>query len=193
MFAQDSIALHIVLVNPQIPQNTGNIARLCAAMNATLHLIHPLGFSLESKFVRRAGLDYWDKLNVKEYESTKAFFAALDAQYFSLAHELESKPTFSSLHFAFSSKVNTSYFMQDFFAMQKSSQCIKSFHYFLYFGSETNGLNDCFQSCFSLIRGKYLTIPMAKDCRCLNLSNVVAIVGYELIRQAHIYLAAKNL
>lgn len=70
------MALHIVLFEPEIPQNTGNIARTCAAVGATLHLVHPLGFSLEEKYLKRAGLDYWPLLTMVEHPSIEAFLAA---------------------------------------------------------------------------------------------------------------------
>ena len=68
------MSINIVLVEPEIPQNTGNIARTCAAIGATLHLVHPLGFDISEKAVKRAGLDYWDKLNIVEYENLEDFF-----------------------------------------------------------------------------------------------------------------------
>ena len=67
------MAINIVLVEPEIPQNTGNIARTCAALNATLHLVKPLGFDISEKAVRRAGLDYWDKVNIVTYENLNDF------------------------------------------------------------------------------------------------------------------------
>ena len=70
---------HIVLVQPEIPQNTGNIARLCVGLNASLHLIYPLGFSIDSKYTKRAGLDYWDKLDLHTHDSIESFFTKLDS------------------------------------------------------------------------------------------------------------------
>ena len=67
------MALNIVLIEPEIPQNTGNIARTCAALGAKLHLVHPLGFDISQKAVKRAGLDYWDKLEIVEYENLEDF------------------------------------------------------------------------------------------------------------------------
>ncbi len=72
------MSLHIVLLEPEIPQNTGNIARTCAALGASLHLIRPLGFSLQDKYLKRAGLDYWDKLDVFLYDSIEDFFLEID-------------------------------------------------------------------------------------------------------------------
>ena len=72
------MALNIVLIEPEIPQNTGNIARTCAALGAKLHLVHPLGFDISQKAVKRAGLDYWDKLEIVEYENLEDFKNKVD-------------------------------------------------------------------------------------------------------------------
>ncbi|TLE00820.1 tRNA (cytidine(34)-2'-O)-methyltransferase [Helicobacter muridarum] len=182
------MSYNIVLVNPDIPQNTGNIARLCVGINACLHLIHPLGFSLESKFAKRAGLDYWDKLKLAEYKNINDFFTIFDSRNTTKSNEAIIYGNKKSLHFAFSSKSNSIYFNHDFFAKQKLCSLGEHFCYFLYFGSETNGLSSLFESYFADINGVYLTIPMSDDCRCLNLSNAVSIASYELIRQSHLYV-----
>lgn len=159
---------HIVLVNPEIPQNTGNIARLCVALESCLHLIYPLGFSLDSKYTKRAGLDYWDKLKLYTHSSVESFFQYIyDNNYMDLHY---------TKHYALSSKASQSYFDVKLLDSQTHS-C------FLYFGSETKGLSQDFSHYFNKLCGIYLTIPMAQNCRCLNLSNAVAIMGYEVLRQ----------
>ncbi|MEG1009177.1 MAG: tRNA (cytidine(34)-2'-O)-methyltransferase [Clostridia bacterium] len=146
------MSLNIVLVEPKIPQNTGNIARTCAAIGATLHLVYPLGFSIDEKQVKRAGLDYWDKLNIIEYKSLDEF----------------------------KSRVNTNINL----VTTKSKYVYTDVKYnedsYLIFGSETKGLNEDYlkENFESTIR-----IPMSKNIRSLNLSNSVAIVAYEALRQ----------
>ena len=76
----DNPCLHIVLYQPEIPSNTGNIARLCAATEITLHLIHPLGFRVDDKHLKRAGLDYWPEVDIRHHESFEAFLEAMDGQ-----------------------------------------------------------------------------------------------------------------
>ena len=145
--------MHIVLVEPEIPQNTGNIARTCAATHTTLHLVHPLGFSIDEKQVRRAGLDYWHLVTIKEHPS----FAQLceeypDAQFF----------------FA-STKAPRAYTETQF-----------PENAFLVFGKEPKGLPEelLYENYDRCIR-----IPMIPGARSLNLGNSVAIVLYEALRQ----------
>lgn len=147
------MALNIVLHEPEIPQNTGNIARSCAATGAALHLIGPLGFSIEDKYLKRAGLDYWDKVNLCYYPSLDEFFS-----------RHRGKPIFYS-----STKAAKTYDQ-----VQYSDDC------FIMFGKETKGLPE------TLLREHYdhcIRIPMREDIRSLNLSNSVAIVLYEALRQ----------
>ena len=151
--------INIVLVEPEIPQNTGNIARSCAATGAKLHLVHPLGFNISEKQVKRAGLDYWDKLDIEEHSSFEAF--------------LEKYPP----------QKNPMYFLTT-----KGQKCYSDIEYsdlnevFLLFGKETKGLPED-------ILQKYLNnairIPMLPNLRSLNLSNSVAIVLYEVLRQVN--------
>ena len=150
---------HIVLVNPQIPQNTGTIARLCAATNSRLSLVGTLGFSLEDKYLKRAGLDYWEFVKWDYHPDIKEFLKKL--------LELESnKP------FLLSSKATKNY------TDVKYSQ-----NQILVFGSETEGLSDEIKDQYP---SNLLTIPMAnKKIRSLNLANSVSIVLYEAIRQNH--------
>jgi tRNA (cytidine/uridine-2'-O-)-methyltransferase len=151
------MALNVVLVTPQIPQNTGNIARLCAVTNANLHLIEPLGFVITDKHLKRAGLDYWEHINVIRHKSLEYF--------------LENHDT--SRMFFLSSKVKKSYWSTEF----KDGD-------YLVFGSETTGIPiEVREKYFD----NFLTIPQFnEETRCLNLSNSVGIVLYEALRQIHI-------
>ena len=145
--------LNIVLVEPEIPQNCGNIARTCAATGARLHLIRPLGFDISEKAVRRAGLDYWDKLEVLDYENLSDFFAKNDVQEM----------------WCLSTKAPRSY-------------CEASYHdnCYLFFGKETRGLPESF---LEEHRDSCVRIPMRENIRSLNLSNAVAITVFEALRQ----------
>lgn len=148
--------LNIVLVEPEIPQNTGNIARTCVAIGAKLHLVRPLGFEISDKYVKRAGLDYWDKLDIEEHNSLSDF--------------LKKYP------------VNNNMFL----VTTKGQHCYSDVNYskldevFLLFGKETKGLPE------SLLKEHLentIRIPMRETLRSLNLSNSVAIVAYEVFRQ----------
>lgn len=145
--------MHIVLVEPEIPQNTGNIARTCAALNAELHLVHPLGFSVDERSVRRAGLDYWSLLTVHEYESFPAFLS-----------ERSAGPTVF-----FTSKGDLPY-----------TEVAYAGNCYLVFGSETNGLA---AEVIESHTGPTVRIPTVAGARCLNLSNAVAVAAYEVVRQ----------
>lgn len=149
--------LNIVMVEPEIPQNTGNIARTCAAIGAKLHLVHPLGFSITEKAVKRAGLDYWDKLDIEEHISFEKFLE----KYKPEEHHM-------------------------FFATTKGKHVYSEPNYkdmkevFLLFGKETKGLpEDVLQKYID----KTIRIPMREHLRSLNLSNSVAIVAYEVFKQ----------
>jgi len=146
--------LHIVLYQPEIPPNTGNIIRLAANTESTLHLIKPLGFSLDEKQVRRAGLDYFEVDRVKVHESWEAF--------------LEVAP--KGRIFALSTKGTTSYADARF---ERDDM--------LLFGPETRGLPASIRD--NLPTEQVLRIPMRANSRSLNLSNTVAIVLYEALRQ----------
>lgn len=149
--------INIVLVEPEIPQNTGNIARSCAATGAKLHLIYPLGFSITEKQVKRAGLDYWDKLDIEEHTSFPAF--------------LEKYPPEKNNMFFLTTKGQKCYSDVDYSEMDEV---------FLLFGKETKGLpEDILQKYIS----NAIRIPMLPTLRSLNLSNSVAIVLYEVLRQ----------
>lgn len=145
--------LNIVLIEPQIPQNTGNIARTCAATGARLHLVGPMGFVIDDKKLKRAGLDYWSLLDVKEYRSTADFFSQ--------------NP--DAVCFYYSTK-----------AQCVHSQAAYPDDCFLVFGREDAGLPEelLYQN-----EGHCLRIPMLEEARSLNLSNSVAIAAYEVLRQ----------
>ena len=145
--------LNIVLVSPEIHQNTGNIARTCAATGARLHLIKPLGFEITDKALRRAGLDYWYLLDVNIYESLEDFFEKVQPENFWLLSTKAPK-TYTEVE----------YKDEDY----------------LFFGRESAGLPEPFLENH---RDRCVKIPMAEEARSLNLSNSVAITVYEALRQ----------
>lgn len=145
--------LNIVLHEPEIPQNCGNIARTCAATGCVLHLIQPLGFDISEKAVRRAGLDYWHMVDVRVYENLEDFFA---------------KNAVKQL-WCLSTKAPRSYTEAQF-----SDGC------YLLFGKETKGLPEDFLNAHY---NECLRIPMRGEARSLNLSNAVAITVFEALRQ----------
>lgn len=145
--------INIVLIEPEIPQNTGNIARTCAATGAALHLVKPMGFEIDSAKLKRAGLDYWDKLDITYYENSDEFFE---------------KNKNESMFF-YSTKSPVSHVSAEY--PQKV---------FLVFGKETKGLpEDLLKDNLD----KCVRIPMRDKLRSLNLSNAVAIAVYEVLRQ----------
>ena len=149
--------IHIVLVEPEIPQNTGNIARTCAIIGAKLHLVKPLGFEISDKYLKRAGLDYWDKLEIKMHESFAEFLE-------------KHNPENSNM----------------FFVTTKGKHCYTDVEYskfdevFMLFGKETKGLPE---ETLKKYLSNTVRIPMRENFRSLNLSNSVAIVAYEMLRQ----------
>jgi len=148
--------LNIVLFEPQIPQNTGNIARTCAVTGASLHLVKPLGFVIDDKKLKRAGLDYWDKLDITYYENTDDFF--------------EKNSCYSDNFYFFTTKGKHNH----------SEVTYPDDNVFIIFGREDAGideqiLHDHIRSC--------VRIPMRNTLRSLNLSNSVAIAAYEVLRQ----------
>ena len=147
------MAFNIVLVEPEIPSNTGNIARTCGALGANLHLVHPLGFKTEDKFLKRAGLDYWHLVNITHYENLDDFFAKNpNANFYLLS--TKAKKLYTEANF-------------------------KDGDFFL-FGKETKGLPE--KLIFDHLDCSF-RIPMRDDFRSLNLANSVAIVAYEAFRQ----------
>ena len=145
--------LNIVLVEPEIPQNCGNIARTCAATGSRLHLIRPLGFDISEKAVKRAGLDYWHLVEVFDYENLEDFFAKNDVKQM----------------WCLSTKAPKSYTQAEF-----ADEC------YLFFGKETKGLPEDFLEAH---RESCIRLPMRQEARSLNLSNSVAITVYEALRQ----------
>lgn len=149
--------VNIVMVEPEIPQNTGNIARTCAATGAKLHLVHPLGFDISEKAVKRAGLDYWDKLEIEEHESFEKFLEKY-------------KPENNNMFFV-TTKGKHVYTEPNYNKMDEV---------FLLFGKETKGLPE---DILLKYIDKTIRIPMRPTLRSLNLSNSVSIVVYDVLRQ----------
>lgn len=147
--------LNIVLYEPEIPQNTGNIARLCACLDAKLFLVGRLGFNITDKHLKRSGLDYWDKVEVEHI---------LDFETFEKEFPIESNP-----YFLFTTKVEKKYYDVNY-----------PLGSFLIFGPETRGIPE---DILKKYNSGCVTIPMKKTLRSLNLSNSVAIGAYEAIRQ----------
>ena len=151
--------LNIVLVEPEIPQNTGNIARTCAAIGAKLHLVYPLGFSISEKQVKRAGLDYWDKLDIEEHNTFNDFLEKYNPE----EHDM-------------------------FFVTTKGKKVYSEVNYsnfdevFLLFGKETKGLPE---DILKKYINKTIRIPMRETIRSLNLSYSVAIVAYDVFSQTN--------
>lgn len=147
------IMLNIVLVEPEIPMNTGNIARTCAATRSRLHLVGPLGFDISDRAVKRAGLDYWHMVDLRVYDSLEDLF-----------HQNEITDLWLS-----TTKAPRPYTQAQF-----QDGC------WLFFGKETAGLPQPFREAFP---DRCLRIPMRPDARSLNLANSVAILTYEALRQ----------
>ncbi len=150
--------IHIVMVEPEIPQNTGNIARTCAITGAIMHLVHPLGFKIDEKSIKRAGLDYWDKLTIEEHNSLEEFLEKY-------------KPENNNMFFA-TTKGVTKYTDIDYSKMNEI---------FVLYGKETKGLPEWLLKKY--LNEKTIRIPMLPTLRSLNLSNSVAIITYEILRQ----------
>ncbi len=145
---------HLVLYQPVIPQNTGSIARLCACTGAKMHLIHPLGFQIDAARVRRAGLDYWEYVDIAEHENWEAFLASENPEHLFFLSKKAEKPMYDTP--------------------------IPSGSY-LVLGSETQGLPD---HLHQTERARFLKIPMRTHLvRSLNLAQAAAVVLYEALRQ----------
>ena len=145
--------IHIVLLEPEIPQNTGNIARTCAATGASLHLIRPMGFEIDDKKLKRAGLDYWDKLDITYYDGLSDFQAKhpnATVYYFTT----KAPQCYTDVHYPD--------------------------EVFIMFGKESAGLPE---ELLFANRSHCVRIPMREHLRSLNLSNSVAIAVYEILRQ----------
>ncbi len=145
--------INIVLHEPEIPQNTGNIARTCAATGASLHLIEPLGFEIDDRKLKRAGLDYWHNLDITYYKNLDDFF--------------EKNP-------------NADFYCYTTKAPRKYTEISYPESVFLFFGKETAGLPESF---LEKNLERCVRLPMREGLRSLNLSNSVAIAVYEVLRQ----------
>ncbi len=145
--------LNLCLIEPEIPQNTGNIARTCAAVGAALHLVRPMGFEPTSAKLKRAGLDYWDKLDITYYDSLDEFL----------------EKTKDEALFFFSTK-----------APRDFTQVVYPDRVFLVFGKESAGLPE---GLLHDNPEKCVRIPMRNALRSLNLSNAAAVAAYEALRQ----------
>jgi tRNA (cytidine/uridine-2'-O-)-methyltransferase len=148
---------NIVLVEPEIPPNTGTIGRLCLATDAHLHLVRPLGFSIDEKTLRRAGLDYWEQVKLTVWDSLDALFAA--------------QPK-TARNFFLTTKCERAYYDEEFHEGD-----------FLIFGRETKGLPE---ALLAANRERCLTIPMTDKTRSLNLATAAAIVLFEAVRQVRV-------
>ncbi len=150
------MSFNLVLVHPQIPNNTGAIGRLCVNAGASLHLIKPIGFDIDEKAVRRAGLDYWHKLDLHVWEDLEHFF---------------SENSISNNAFFATTKTNKPYFEATF----KEGD-------YIFFGSETAGIPE---DILNKYKEQNITIPMTKEGRSLNLAISTGIVLYDAIRQTY--------
>lgn len=145
--------LNLVLVEPEIPQNTGNIARTCAATGAALHIVRPMGFTIDDKKLKRAGLDYWHLLDITYYESLSDFL----------------EKTKGGIYYAASTKAKH---IHSDMTYEKGA--------YLVFGKESRGLPESF---IEANMEHAIRLPMVADARSLNLSNSVAVLAFEVLRQ----------
>ncbi|MEM1166721.1 MAG: tRNA (cytidine(34)-2'-O)-methyltransferase [Planctomycetota bacterium] len=153
-------SLHVVLVEPEIPNNTGNIGRTCIAAGAALHLVHPLGFHTDDKALKRAGMDYWPRVECTEHESWSAY------------ERVHCAPTGGQpAHYFFTTKADRCLWEVSFARGDR-----------LVFGKESVGLDESIRAAHP---DHLITVPMAPGERSLNLSSCVAIVVYEALRQMH--------
>lgn len=147
--------INIVLVNPEIPSNTGNIVRTCVATGSVLHLVRPLGFDTSDKMLKRAGLDYWQDADIRYYDNVVQFLDSID----------------TTKMYLFSTKGQIVY--SDF---KYPDDC------YLVFGRETKGLDETFLANYY---SQTVRVPMIGQTRSLNLSNTVALAVYEVLRQGN--------
>lgn len=145
---------HIALIHPDIPQNTGNVGRLCVGLNAMLHLVKPMGFAIDDKKLKRAGLDYWKDLDLKIHDSLEDFLRAMDGRSMYFLTTKSSRP-YTNARF------------------KKGDVLV--------FGAESRGLP---MELLEQNRARTLLIPMFGPIRSLNLATSVGIVAYEAVRQA---------
>lgn len=151
------MSFNIVMVEPEIPQNTGNVARTCAVTGSRLHLVEPMGFTIDDKKLKRAGLDYWHSLDITYYKNIDEFFEKNKGGRF-------------------------------FFATTKAANRYSDVHFadgdYILFGKETKGLDE---NLLRANRDSCIRIPMRSTMRSLNLSNSVAIIIYEALRQNNFF------
>ncbi|MBI0425226.1 tRNA (cytidine(34)-2'-O)-methyltransferase [Psychrobacter sp. NG27] len=171
------MAVHIVLVAPKMPSNTGNIIRLCANTGAQLHLVRPLGFELDDKKLRRAGLDYHEYANLQVHDDWVAARKALQAADCHVVTALTTKLSKPFYDYDFGRLSAT----ENADAIDSEQASYQSPHIALVFGSETAGLADDIRE--DIGADNWLRLPMLADSRSLNLSNSVAICLYEIWRQ----------
>ncbi len=151
-----TVGLHIVLHEPEIPANTGNIARTCAGTNTSLHLIHPLGFSTDDRMLKRAGCDYWPNVNISHYDNINELFNK-----------------FPHGEFFFIETIGEKYYHEFDYSIPDKD-------YFFVFGKETKGLP---AELTEANKDRCFRIPQTDKIRSLNLSNTAAIIVYEALRQ----------
>lgn len=151
-----SSKINIVLVNPEIPQNTGNVGRTCLGIGATLHLVGKLGFSLDASALRRAGLDYWTSVDVKRHETWDEFVATVPAEAQTAFFSTKGEQNFWNVKFRFP--------------------------LYLVFGAESSGLPPDFYSRF---KDKLYRIPIESGIRSLNLATAVGVAAFEAVRQSN--------
>lgn len=174
--------INIVMVEPEIPQNTGNIARTCAAIGAKLHLVKPLGFEINDKYLKRAGLDYWDKLDIEVHEDLEKFLKKYNNVGAGPCPYPGQRQSIVPTQRKNNKNLNNNFFL----ASTKSKHVYSKIDYtkyeeiFILFGKETKGLpEDLIESNIN----QAIRIPMKEGLRSLNLSNSVAIIVYEVLRQ----------
>ena len=161
------MTLNIVLVEPQIPQNTGNVARTCAATGARLHLVGPMGFRIDDSKLKRAGLDYWHMLDITHYKDLVDFFGTVTGGSLDITDGAPDTAGYSFYYFT--TKAHNIY-----------TEPRYANNAYIFFGSETKGLDE------SLLRrnaAQCVRFPMLAGARSLNMSNAVAIGVFEVLRQ----------
>ena len=164
------MTLNIVLVEPQIPQNTGNVARTCAATGSRLHLVGPMGFEIDDKKLKRSGLDYWHMLDISYYNDIADFFCAVTDGALSAPGCGQNAPDTSAYEFYyFTTKARRIY-----------TEPLYRDNAYIFFGSETKGLDEAllYRNADQCIR-----LPMLPRARSLNMSNAVAVGVFEVLRQ----------
>jgi len=155
------------MVEPEIPQNTGNVARTCAVTGARLHLVGPMGFKIDDRKLKRAGLDYWHLLDITHYDNIGAFFSNVTN---GALCKTESAPDTSAYDF---------YYFETIAERTYTEVCYPNNAY-IFFGSETRGLDN---ALLSKNPEQCVRLPMKSDARSLNLSNAVAVGVFEVLRQ----------